>query len=234
MVTSDLSIAQLVLGATPVGKAVLILLPLLSVFSWIVIIRKRLILTSLRRSADQFENRFWSGIALPQLFTEIDAKAQRQFGQAALFHAGFQEFMKARQSITDPMMLVSGVQRAMRVAQSREESAMDSGLSFLASVASSSPYIGLFGTVWGTMVALIALRGVEQVTIAQIAPGIAEALITTAVGIIAAVPAVVAYNRFNSELDRLLNRYDSFIEEFSNILQRQLVASQTASSGYRP
>ncbi len=227
---SELSILQLVLGATPVGKVVLLLLASLSIFSWMVIIRKRLILTALRRGADQFENRFWSGIALPQLFADIDEKRHRQYGLAALFHSGFQEFMKARQTISDPVILVAGVQRAMRVALSREESEMESGLSFLASVASSSPYIGLFGTVWGTMVALIALRGVEQVTIAQIAPGIAEALITTAVGIAAAIPAVVAFNRFNSELDRLLNRYDSFIEEFSNILQRQLVASQSAQS----
>ena len=220
--TPDLSFLQLITQTSLIVQLVLVVLVLMSLISWIVIFKKRMSLTQARKAADRFEDDFWSGIDLATLYGRIGRQEEEPYGIAAIFHSGFQEFLRLRnQASVYPESLVGGSQRAMRAALSRETDDLEMQLSLLATVGSSSPYIGLFGTVWGIMNAFRALSAVQQATLTQVAPGIAEALIATAMGLFAAIPAVIAYNRYVTETDRLLNRYESFIEEFSNILQRQ-------------
>jgi len=221
-VTTDLSILSLITEASVLVQLVMLLLLLISLFSWNVIFQKRRMLSKARVEAEEFEEKFWSGGDLANLYNQVTSGRHGNAGMAIIFEAGFKEFARLRkQEGIDPMAVLEGAQRAMRVALSRETDKLELHLPFLATVGSTSPYIGLFGTVWGIMNSFRALGNVKQATIAMVAPGIAEALIATAMGLFAAIPAVIAYNRFSTELDRLISRYDAFSEEFANILQRQ-------------
>ena len=222
MPSSELSYVSLILNASVVVQLVMALLVLASVLSWTFIFDRSRVLKRAQREMDDFENRFWSGTDLAMLYRSVDSERDDLRGAEAIFHAGFREFARLRENPgIDPMALVEGARRAMRVAMSRELDALESHLTFLATVGSTSPYVGLFGTVWGIMNAFHALGNVKQATLNLVAPGIAEALIATAMGLFAAIPAVVAYNRYANTVQRLENRYDDFVEEFSNILQRQ-------------
>mgnify|MGYP001557153385 CR=1 FL=1 len=222
MPSSDLSYVGLILEASLVVQLVMALLVLASVLSWTVIFDRSRLIGKAQREVDEFEDRFWAGGDLGELYRSLDRDQDNLRGGSAIFHAGFREFARLREnSHIDPMAMVEGSRRAMRVATSREIDALEHHLPFLATVGSTSPYVGLFGTVWGIMNALQALGNVKQATLNLVAPGIAEALIATAMGLVAAIPAVVAYNRYATAVQRLENRYDDFVEEFSNILQRQ-------------
>ncbi|RJQ49269.1 MAG: protein TolQ [Gammaproteobacteria bacterium] len=219
--TTDLSVLQLVLDASIPVQLVMLLLLAVSLASWTMIFLKRSALKGARRSADEFEQRFWSGNDLTALYNQV-TRRQEMSGLEAIFEAGFKEFVRLRkQSGAEPMAVLEGAQRSMRVALGREVDALEVHLSFLATVGSTSPYVGLFGTVWGIMNSFRSLGNVHQATLAMVAPGIAEALIATAMGLFAAIPAVIAYNGFANDVERLHNRYDAFLEEFSTILQRQ-------------
>lgn len=193
-----------------------------------MIFQRRKVLTSATQQLKVFEDKFWSGADLSKLYSEISAKKQIQ-GIESLFVSGFKEFARLRKSnISNPQIIVDGTHRAMRVALSREVDSLETHLPFMATVGSISPYIGLFGTVWGIMNSFIALGAVKQATLAMVAPGIAEALIATAMGLFAAIPAVMAYNRFSHKVEKLENSYGNFMEEFSSILQRQTAAEPLA------
>jgi len=221
-VTADLSILSLITNASVLVQLVMLLLLVISLFSWNVIFQKRRMLSKARVEAEEFEEKFWSGGDLSNLYTQVTSGRHGAGGMANIFEAGFKEFARLRkQESVDPMAMLEGAQRAMRVALSRETDKLELRLPFLATVGSTSPYIGLFGTVWGIMNSFRALGNVKQATIAMVAPGIAEALVATAMGLFAAIPAVIAYNRFSAELERLISRYDAFSEEFASILQRQ-------------
>ncbi|HRD49895.1 MAG: protein TolQ [Candidatus Competibacter sp.] len=220
--THDLSFWSLVANASLIVQLIMLGLVLISLSSWWVIVKKHLVLNSAKRATDQFEDDFWSGIDLASLYARLNRQKEPVGGMEAIFLAGFQEFLRLRSQPTmDPESVVSGAQRAMRATGSRELDELEMYLSLLATTGSTSPYIGLLGTVWGIMNAFRALGLVQQATLAQVAPGIAEALIATAMGLFAAIPAVIFYNRYAHEVDRLANRYETFMEEFSNILQRQ-------------
>ena len=222
-ITQDLSIVQLVSDASLVVKLVLTLLMSVSFMSWYWIFRKWFALRDARARTDQFERDFWSGGDLNSLY---QSAVNNRHGTGALeriFEAGYREFNKLRgQKTLDPATLVASARRAMRATYQRETDSLESHLAFLASVGSVSPYVGLFGTVWGIMHAFRGLANVSSATLAQVAPGIAEALVATAIGLFAAIPAVVAYNRYGHDVDRISVRFESFMEEFSNILQRQV------------
>ncbi len=222
---TDLSIINLVLGASLLVKFVMLILLLASLWSWTVIFSKRFAMGKARREADHFEDRFWSTEDLSTLYTRITGRGHELTGMERIFEAGFREFarLRKREGI-DPKAVLEGAQRSMRVALNREIEELEQSLSFLATVGSVSPYIGLFGTVWGIMNSFQALGNVHQATLGMVAPGISEALVATAMGLFAAIPAVIAYNRYSSELDRLFSRYDIFLEEFSSIMQRQVHA----------
>jgi len=219
---NDLSFINLVLSASPLVQFVMVMLILASIISWSMIFDRVKVLKTACRAADEFEEQFWAGGDLNELFRTVDGNSDNIKGMASIFHAGFREFARLRQSTgIDPMAVVEGAQRSMRVALSREMESLETHLSFLATVGSTSPYIGLFGTVWGIMNSFHALGNVKQATLSLVAPGIAEALIATAMGLFAAIPAVVAYNRFASDSERLNNRYQDFADEFTTLLQRQ-------------
>jgi biopolymer transport protein TolQ len=220
--SADLSFFSLIAGASVVVQLVMLLLLTVSVLSWAMIFRKRSALHEARTDADRFEERFWSGGDLYSLYNQISPRSENLRGLANIFVAGFQEFTRLRKKAgADPTSVVEGAQRSMRVSLSREIDDLETHLSFLATVGSTSPYVGLFGTVWGIMNAFRGLANVQQATLAMVAPGIAEALIATAMGLFAAIPAVIAYNRYSNDVERLENRYDNFLEEFSSILHRQ-------------
>ncbi|HOP16575.1 MAG: protein TolQ [Chromatiaceae bacterium] len=222
MPSSDLSFVSLILNASVIVQLVMALLVLASVLSWTIIFDRSRVLKKAQREAEEFENHFWSGGDLGELYRAVDRDRDSLRGAGAIFHAGFREFARLREnSGIEAMDLVEAARRAMRVALSREMDTLETHLSFLATVGSTSPYVGLFGTVWGIMNAFHALGNVKQATLNLVAPGIAEALIATAMGLFAAIPAVVAYNKYANSVQRLENRYDDFVEEFSNILQRQ-------------
>jgi biopolymer transport protein TolQ len=219
--TADLSVATLVLQASLPVQLVMALLVFMSIASWTVIFRKLMAIRQAKRQAEEFEKAFWSGGELMALYERVGQGAYG-FGLAKVFEAGMREFLKLRQQAkADPSLMLKGARRAMRANNQREFDGLEHGLPFLATVGSVSPYIGLFGTVWGIMHAFTGLANIQQATLASVAPGIAEALIATAIGLFAAIPAVVAYNRFATDLDRLSMRFESFMEEFSNILHRQ-------------
>ena len=228
--TADLSITQLILDASLVVQIVMALLLLASLLSWTVIFLKWSVIKQARQEADRFERRFWSGADLGELYKRVSARRGKLSGMESIFEAGFREFLHLRKNAVDPLAMVQGVQRAMRVALNREVDNLEMHLSFLATVGSTSPYVGLFGTVWGIMNAFIGLGEVKQATIASVAPGIAEALIATAMGLFAAIPAVIAYNRYSNDVERLISRYDIFAEEFSTILQRQAHTDRQAGA----
>jgi biopolymer transport protein TolQ len=221
-VETDLSIPSLIMGASLLVKFVMLILLLASLWSWTIIFSKRATMRTARRDADAFEDRFWSVEDLSALYSRLTERGHEPTGMARIFEAGFKEFarLRKREGI-DPMAVLEGAQRSMRVALNREIEALEHNLSFLATVGSVSPYIGLFGTVWGIMNSFQALGNTHQATLAMVAPGISEALVATAMGLFAAIPAVIFYNRFATDLDRVFNRYDIFLEEFSSILQRQ-------------
>jgi len=220
MPTGELSIIRLVAEASIPVQLVIAMLAFASLASWAIIFRKRLVINRARREADQFENAFWSGGDLAQLYRGIESRGGAT-GMSSIFEFGFREFARSRQQGTTAAdQLLEGSRRAMRVAQLKEIDRLEQSLATLASVGSTSPYVGLFGTVWGIMNSFTALGNVQQATLAMVAPGIAEALVATAVGLFAAIPAVLAFNRYADAVGRLEVRYDAFMEEFSTILQR--------------
>ncbi len=225
----DLSILHLVLNASIVVQAVMLLLVLVSVASWAAIFRKLFAVRRIKALNEAFEREFWSGTSLNDLFAAAAKNARDCGPMERIFASGMREFQKLRERrIADSGTLMDGARRAMRASFQREMDEVESNLSFLASVGSVSPYVGLFGTIWGIMHAFTGLANLQQVTLATVAPGIAEALVATAIGLFAAIPAVVAYNRFARDIDRISIRLETFIEEFSNILQRN-VGAQSAS-----
>ncbi|HET8746658.1 MAG TPA: protein TolQ [Ramlibacter sp.] len=225
----DLSILQLVLGASFVVQLVMLLLLIVSVTSWAAIFGKLFALRRVKTKNDEFERDFWSGTSLNDLFAAAAQNAKVAGPMERIFASGMREYQKLRERrISDAGTLLDAARRAMRASFQRELDVVETHLSFLASVGSVSPYVGLFGTVWGIMHAFTGLGALQQVTLATVAPGIAEALVATALGLFAAIPAVVAYNRFARDIDRVAIKLETFIEEFSNILQRNLGA-QSAS-----
>jgi biopolymer transport protein TolQ len=224
----DLSIFQLVLNASLVVQLVMLLLVAVSITSWAAIFRKLFSLGKVKALNETFERNFWSGTSLNDLFAAAAQNAKSCGPMERIFASGMREYQKLRERrITDPSALMDGARRAMRASFQREMDVVETHLSFLASVGSVSPYVGLFGTVWGIMHAFTGLAALTQVTLASVAPGIAEALVATAIGLFAAIPAVVAYNRFARDIDRVAIRLETFIEEFSNILQRNIGAQST-------
>jgi biopolymer transport protein TolQ len=219
---NHLDILQLVLHASIPVQFVLLLLLVASVASWVIIFRKRSLLNRAENEADRFEERFWSGAELSKLYAGASGRGRDSGGLEAIFESGFREFNRIRERRgVDSRIQLEGAQRAMRVTTSRELDGLERNLEFLANVGSISPYVGLFGTVWGIMISFQGLANVKEATIASVAPGISEALIATAMGLFAAIPAVWAYNRFATKVERIGVRYDAFGEEFSSILQRQ-------------
>jgi len=224
-VNQDMSLWSLIANASFVVQMVMLMLFLASVVSWGMIVQRALLLRRAHSQFLDFEGTFWSGIDLSQLYRDGSQRLEqngRLEGVENLFRAGFKEFTRLRQqSGIDSDAIMEGAQRAMRVALSREEENLERHLPFLATVGSTSPYVGLFGTVWGIMHSFRGLANVHQATLATVAPGISEALIATAMGLFAAIPAVIAYNRFSARVDTLLSNYETFSEEFSSILHRQ-------------
>ena len=220
--TADLSFIHLITGASLPVQAVMLLLVLLSLWSWWLIFYKG---ATLKRAANQnaaFDDTFWQGSDLNQLYQRVSEGREKQGPQAEVFAAGFREFIKQKRQVSmSKEAVVDGTRRALKAAMQREIDTLEHQLPGLATVASVSPYIGLLGTVWGIMNSFRGLASVGQATLAQVAPGIAEALIATAIGLFAAIPAVVAYNRFQAQLDRIQTQLETFMEEFLNILQRQ-------------
>lgn len=220
--STELDILGLILQASLPVKLVMGLLLAASVASWMIIFRKKATIDGAARSANDFEERFWSGADLAAVFKDLTARGETLNGLEAVFEAGFREFARLRsRRAMDPRAMIEGAQRAMRVTLTREVDRLEQSLEFLATVGSTSPYVGLFGTVWGIMIAFQGLASVKTATIAMVAPGISEALIATAMGLFAAIPAVIAYNRYSNKVDRLNVRYETFAEEFSQVLQRQ-------------
>ena len=215
---SDLSLLTLVAQASPVVKIVLAILVFLSLLSWTVIVRKAIMIARAVRQTDEFETRFWSGTELTKLLETANRNRETSGSEERVFAAGMNEYLKQQRSSGD---VINGVSRAMRAVFTRELDHLESGLPLLASIGSTSPYIGLFGTVWGIMNAFTGLSTLDNVSLAVVAPGIAEALVATAIGLFAAIPAVASYNYFNNRVGRLSNRMDGFSEEFLNILERQ-------------
>ncbi len=226
-VTQDLSFVHLITNASVLVQLVMVLLVAVSVMSWTYIFRKMFAIRNARTQTEEFERAFWSGGDLNALYQDATSNRRKSSGSTGalerIFEAGMSEFNKSRVSNdpTQASVRLDGARRAMRAAYQREMDGLESHLAFLASVGSVSPYVGLFGTVWGIMNSFRGLANVQQATLAAVAPGIAEALIATAIGLFAAIPAVVAYNRYSHDIDRLAMRFESFVEEFSNILQRQ-------------
>ena len=221
-VTHDLSILSLISQASVLVQLVMALLAGLSLVSWYWIFRKWFQIRAARAQTDTFERDFWSGADLNKLFESATSSRHQTGGMERIFEAGYREYTKLRAKGHDHSAILDGARRAMRATYQREVDDLEAHLAFLASVGSVSPYIGLLGTVWGIMNSFRGLSSVGSATLAQVAPGIAEALVATAIGLFAAIPAVVAYNRFAHDIDRLGIRFESFIEEFSTILQRNL------------
>lgn len=220
-----LSILYLINEAGPVVKAVMGVLAIASIISWVMIVNRGLYQSRAAKLYADFERRFWSGIDLTQLYKNGNARASNGhvYGAENIFRSGFKEFSRLKQQgSTDPAVVMQGTERAMRVALAREEEKLEANLSFLASVASVSPYIGLFGTVWGIMNSFRGLASLPQATLTAVAPGISEALIATAMGLFAAIPAVLAYNRYSARAETLVANYETFSEELSAFLHRKL------------
>ena len=229
--TGDLSPLELVLHASLIVQIVMALLLAASVISWSIMLRKRAELSRARREADKFEEVFWSGGDLSAMFRSIDQSRRITKGMESIFESGFREFSRLRQSGVGSEQLIEGSRRGMRMALLKESDRLEHSLSMLATIGSTSPYVGLFGTVWGIMGAFHGLGNVQQATLAMVAPGIAEALIATAMGLFSAIPAVIAYNRYADQVTRMESRYDTFVEELSSILQRHATTPRTSSGG---
>ncbi len=219
--TTDLSYLHLILNASLLVQLVILSLVITSIVSWTMIFNKRVMLSKANKEAEKFECQFWSLEDLSPLYNRISNSRNPSTGMEKIFEAGFKEFARLRsQENILPDAIIEGAQRAMRIAMNKEMDVLETNLSFLATVGSTSPYVGLFGTVWGIMNSFRALGNVQQASIALVAPGIAEALIATAMGLFAAIPAVIAYNRYTNDVERLISRYDIFMDEFSSILHR--------------
>ncbi|MEH6356334.1 MAG: protein TolQ [Marinobacter sp.] len=227
---SEISVWYLISNAGVLVQLVMLLLLLASVASWALILQRVQVFRKAQQSRLAFEERFWSGMDLGQLYREVAAEPTPFSGMESIFRAGFREFSRLRQQSQDADAVMDGAQRAMRVAFSREQERLEASLPFLATVGSTSPYIGLFGTVWGIMNSFRGLAQVQQATLATVAPGISEALIATAMGLFAAIPAVIAYNRFAARSDALLKNYETFAEEFSSILHRRVHSGDRTAS----
>lgn len=223
---SELSVWYLIANAGVLVQLVMLLLALASVVSWAIIFQRVQVLRKARKAQNAFEERFWSGMDLGQLYRDVSSNPTPFSGMESLFRSGFKEFSRLRQQSRDADAVMEGSQRAMRVAFSKEQERLEAHLPFLATVGSTSPYVGLFGTVWGIMNSFRGLAQVQQATLATVAPGISEALIATAMGLFAAIPAVIAYNRFSASSDALLKNYETFAEEFSSILHRRVHSSE--------
>ncbi|MFT5047244.1 MAG: biopolymer transport protein TolQ [Porticoccaceae bacterium] len=219
----ELSILHLVLDASPIVQGVMVILVIASVLSWALILSKSIQLRRARKMAEDFEQDFWGSSDISGTYSKLTMRRGTLDGLERIFEAGFSEFGRLRRKTSSDEIIMDGSSRAMRIALSREADLIETHLPFLATVGSISPYIGLFGTVWGIMNSFTALGNVQQATLAMVAPGIAEALIATAIGLFAAIPAVIFYNRFSTDVDRLLNRYENFAEEFTTVLQRQAI-----------
>ncbi|AMQ90834.1 MULTISPECIES: protein TolQ [Marinobacter] len=226
---AELSVWYLIANAGVLVQLVMLLLVLASVVSWALIFQRIQVFRKAKQAQLAFEERFWSGMDLGQLYKEVNADPTPFSGMESVFRAGFKEFSRLRQQSRDADAVMEGTQRAMRVAFSREQERLETHLPFLATVGSTSPYVGLFGTVWGIMNSFRGLAQVQQATLATVAPGISEALIATAMGLFAAIPAVIAYNRFSAMSDALLKNYETFAEEFSSILHRRVHNSDQAA-----
>ncbi|CEA02255.1 protein TolQ [Pseudomonas saudimassiliensis] len=227
MQPDQMSMWHLISSASVLVQLVMLTLLAASVASWVLIFQRSTVLRSAKKTLDDFEDRFWSGIDLSKLYRQVTGNPDPDSGLEQIFRAGFKEFSRMRQQPgVDPEAVMDAVQRSMRVAISREEERLEQHLPFLATVGSTSPYIGLFGTVWGIMNSFRGLATVQQATLATVAPGIAEALIATAIGLFAAIPAVIAYNRFAAQSENLINHYYTFADEFSSILHRRVHASE--------
>lgn len=222
----EMTVTSLILNASPVVQGVMLLLVLASVMSWAIIVQRSGFFHRADGLSKAFEERFWSGVDMQQLHEQVNHQSNPDSGCENLFRAGFQEFQRLRDKRADADALMQGVSRALRISLSVEQSKLEAQLPFLASVGSTSPYVGLFGTVWGIMTSFIGLAKVQQATLAVVAPGIAEALIATAIGLFAAIPAVLAYNRFAARSNTLLSRYEIFAEELSTILHREAHAGR--------
>jgi biopolymer transport protein TolQ len=225
----ELSILRLVADASLVVQAVLGLLVIASISSWAIIFRKRSLMSKARSESDRFESSFWSGGDLGALYRSLEARGGAT-GMSSIFEFGFREFARLKQAGVPSDQLLEGARRAMKVAQLKELDRLEQSLATLATIGSISPYVGLFGTVWGIMGTFVALGGVQQATLATVAPGIAEALVATAFGLVAAIPAVIAYNRYADKVSRLELRFDAFTEEFSTILQRHAGRATTPAT----
>lgn len=222
--THEPSLWSFVANASPIVKIVMMLLLAASVWSWTIIFQRFFFLKDAQFAVRKFEKQFWSGSDLNKFFSELNTRQDNLHGLEHIFYAGFSEYSRLKQQPTAKAgAIIEGAQRAMRIALAREIALLEQHLSFLATVGSTSPYVGLFGTVWGIMTSFRALGTVQQATMAMVAPGISEALIATAMGLFAAIPAVIAYNRYASEVEQLSNLYDTFREEFSSILHRQVI-----------
>ncbi|NND64445.1 MAG: protein TolQ [Gammaproteobacteria bacterium] len=224
---SEFDFLDLVLGASLVVQAVMLLLVLASVYSWVIILDKSGRLRRAMQAADRFEKSFWAGGDLGLIYKRVTARGKTLTGMETIFDAGFKEFARMNAPTDKPIvgqstLVLQGVQRAMRVARMKEMEKAERNLATLATIGSTSPYVGLFGTVWGIMNAFMSLGAMKQATIATVAPGIAEALIATALGLFAAIPAVIAYNRFADKVDRLERRFEAFTDEFAALLQRHI------------
>ena len=219
---TDMSLIGLVSRASMLVQLVLLALLAASLMSWVMIFIKHKVLKLARKDALSFEDQFWSGINLADLYNRIKRKDVELRGMARIFESGFAEYIRIhKRASSNTEMMLAGVQRSMKVSLAREEEKLESNLSLLATIGSISPYVGLFGTVWGIMRSFTALGSVQHASLAKVAPGIAEALIATAMGLFAAIPAVIAYNRYAERVDRLVGSYENFAEEFATILQRQ-------------
>jgi biopolymer transport protein TolQ len=230
--TTDMSFLGLVLQASLIVQAVLLLLLIASIASWGIILRKRAMLKEASANSDDFESDFWAGGDLTAIYSDITGKGESPSSMAGIFESGFREFRRLnKQAGIDPDRVLEGARRAMRVAQLRETDRLEEHLATLATIGSTSPYVGLFGTVWGIMNSFRGLANVQSATLAMVAPGISEALVATAMGLFAAIPAVIAYNRYADQVGRLEVRYDTFAEEFSTILQRYAHTKQGGGAG---
>jgi biopolymer transport protein TolQ len=231
---NDLSIIRLVLEASPFVQLIMALLLLASIASWAVILDKSRVLKKAVAAAQEFETSFWSGVDLSSLYREMARAEATPQGMAGIFEAGFREFGKLKQSSLGPEQIIEGSRRAMRVSHLREMDRLEHNLAFLATVSNTSPYIGLLGTVWGIMSSFQALGGMQSATISVVAPYISEALMATAMGLIAAIPAGIFFNRYADQVGRLEVRYDTFMEELSAIFQRNAVRREGAGRGAAP
>jgi biopolymer transport protein TolQ len=225
---NDLSIINLILEASPFVKGIMTILLIASIASWAVIIDKQRLLKRAVHAAQEFETSFWSGVDLNSLYREMARSEATPQGMAGIFEAGFREFGKLKQAGLSSDQIIDGSRRAMHVSRLREMDRLEQNLAFLATVSSTSPYVGLLGTVWGIMSSFQSLGGVQSATIAMVAPGISEALVATAMGLIAAIPAGFFFNRYADQVDRLEVRYDTFMEELSAIFQRNAARREAA------